>query len=258
MIPVLSTCLIHIVCLGTTAGLSIPAVTEPPVWVDRLEQLDPARPLEYFELAEEVADAAETAEQRSLALELFAIAGQLDFDQLGQSSILAIGYFSEDPVQKQRLRIAANLLSRERLFQDSDRDGTLSSQEDQLRFGQMLGAVRAGENQQARELLAYPGVRALLFEYGDLLGLDPASFLETLESRSRTTTSSELTRQLLVEWTVLDRPGLNWSAELLASGGAPLTVIDILDMGALLGAEVDRPYWRSGGWSERPHSEINE
>ena len=61
-----------------------------------------------------------------------------------------------------------------------------------------------------------------------------------------------------LEWTVLDRPGLNWSAELLASGGAPLTVIDILDMGALLGAEVDRPYWRSGGWSERPHSEINE
>ena len=118
----------------------------------------------------------------------------------------------------------------------------------------MLGAVRSGEIQQARELLKHPGVRSLLFEYGALLGLDPSSFLEKLESRSPIAISSELTRQLLVEWAVLDRPGLNWSAELLASGGAPLTVIDILDLGALLGADADRPFWSEGGWSERPRS----
>ena len=254
MIPILPVWLVRIVCLVWTPACLVSPVTDISSWVDRLEQLDPSRPLEYFELAEEIADTGTTPEERLLALELFALAGQLDFDQLGQSSILAIGYFSTDPIQKERLQIAANLLSKERLFQGRDQQSSFSSQEDQFRFGQMLGAVRSGEIQRARELLKSPGVRSLLFEYGDLLGLDPVDFLEKLESRSPIGISSELTRQLLVEWTVLDRPGLNWSAELLASGGAPLTIIDIVDLGALLGADADRPYWRGGGWSQRPLS----
>ena len=257
MIHSMLACLLQVSLL---AAVELPgprqSVDEVPSLQQRLEQLDPARPEEYFELAEEVADSAKTPEQRTLALELFALAGQLDFDRLGRSAILAIGHFTTDPDQKNRLRIAAELLSNQGLFQPRSRAGADSSQESRLLFGRMLGAVWAGRIQEARELLKQPGVRPLLQKYGELLGLDPDTFIEQLQSRATTPGSFEVTRQLLVEWTVLDRAGLSWSAELVASEGRPLTVIDLVDRGALLGADVTRPYWRSGGWSG-PAAEVD-
>ena len=66
------------VCLHAMQVMTASEASDP--WIERLEQLDPSRPLEYFALGEEIADVAEahSAEQR-LALELFALAGQLDF-----------------------------------------------------------------------------------------------------------------------------------------------------------------------------------
>ena len=37
----------------------------------------------------------------------------------------------------------------------------------------------------------------------------------------------------------------------------PLTVIDLGDMETLLGADVKRPYWRSGRWSDSAASELD-
>lgn len=226
-------------------------------WTERLEQLDPSRPLEYFELGEEIADVAEahSAEER-LSLELFALAGQLDFKRLGRSSILAIGHFTSNPNQKRRLLDAAELLSDHRLFKPEVAAERGSALQDQVAFGMMLGALRLERWDDARTLLENPGVMALLLEHGDLLGLDPATLALELES-GRVSVIGELKRHLLVEWSVHDRSGLDWAVELEVSNGMPLTVIDLGDMETLLGADVKRPYWRNGSWSDSAAFELD-
>ena len=245
-------------CLIITFGVAIQAMQSalesenPGPWIERLERLDPSRPMEYFELGEEIANVAEEhSEEQQLALELFALAGQLDFKRLGRSSILAIGHFTSNRMQKRRLLDAADLLSPQRLFKSigvADQAGGLQAQ---IEFGRVLAALRLEEWEQARALLESPQVRALLFQHGELLGLDPMSLLLELES-GRVSGTGDVKRHLVVEWSILDPSGLDWAVELTVSNGAPLTVIDLGDMQTLLGADVRRPYWRSGGWTESP------
>ena len=240
-------------CLTIMIGISVQSVPVPEasnLWTERLERLDPSRPIEYFELGEEIADIAEEhSDEQRLALELFALAGQLDFKRLGRSSILAIGEFTSNPLQKRRLLDAADLLSTQRLFQPSgvtDQGGVLQAQID---FGMMLAALRLERWDEAIDLLENPQVRTLLFEYGDLLGVDPKIVLLELES-GRVSVIGDMKRHLIAEWSVLARSELDWAVELEVSSGVPLTVIDLGDMQNLLGADVRRPYWRSGSWSD--------
>ena len=240
--------------IGLTAfcAPSRPSAQDPigsTPWVDRLEQLDPARPLEYFELGEEIADLAEEhSDQQQLAIELFALAGQLDFKRLGRSSILAIAAFTSNPIQKRRLLDAADLLSAQRHFRSRALVDDLVTADAKMDFGMVLAALRLEDWDQANDLLRDPELRAMLQQNGDLLGLDSKALLLELEA-GRVTFTGDLKRHLLVEWSVLDRSGLDWSVELEVSNAEPLTVIDLGDMQALLGADVKRPYWRSGGWS---------
>ena len=59
-------------------------------WEERLARLDPLRPLDYLELAEEVADAAQDDDERELARQLCGLAGALDTERFGRSAMLAI------------------------------------------------------------------------------------------------------------------------------------------------------------------------
>ncbi|MEE2682008.1 MAG: hypothetical protein VX641_06510 [Planctomycetota bacterium] len=239
-----------LLCLHATQSVPTADALEP--WQDRLERLDPSRPVEYLELGEEIMDLAEAhSEEQRLALELFALAGLLDFDRLGRSSILAIGHFTSNPNQKRRMLDAAAMLSDQRLVKrDSlrQRGGDL---QDQISFGRLLASLRLEEWEDARAQLAKPGVRSLLVEHGDLLGVDPNTLMLELEA-GRASVTGDLKRHLLVEWSVHDRAGLDWAVELEVSHGMPLTVTDVSDLQTLLGADVKRPYWRSGAWSGDP------
>ena len=79
-------------------------------WTERLELLTPEDPLAYFELGEEVQDAATTRQERALARALFGLAGLLDRATLGRSAALAIASLEETPLAKRRLEAAAALL----------------------------------------------------------------------------------------------------------------------------------------------------
>ena len=79
-------CLAVLFCMFPSAlGVSASAPTR---WDARLEALDPTRPLDYFLLGEEVADAAVNEAERQLARELFGLAGALDRDRLARSAAL--------------------------------------------------------------------------------------------------------------------------------------------------------------------------
>lgn len=233
--------------LGATAPR--PLAIPDPDWSVRLERLEPSRPLEYFELAEEICDASDDPRETGLALQLFALAGQLDFESLGYSSILAIRHHTTDPDKKAYLEVAAGLLSNRDLFEPPAGFLPLVSEEDRIAFGRMLAAWRMGRQPEVSKLVQVPGVRALLERYAEVLGRDPLTLVEQLSSRLPSLDARQLRRQLLLEWAVLDRGGLNWSAELSFSGGAPLQIIDLIDFQELLGVDVGLPYWREGGWT---------
>ena len=65
----------------------------------------------YFELAEEIADAAKNDEERQLARHVFALAGALDPRHLGRSACLALAQLEDQPTARARLLALASLLS---------------------------------------------------------------------------------------------------------------------------------------------------
>ena len=79
-------------------------------WDARLAVLDPLRPYDYFELAEEVADAATTDAERGLARELFGYAGALDTDRLGRSALLALASMAPTARERDRAMAAAEII----------------------------------------------------------------------------------------------------------------------------------------------------
>ncbi len=79
-------------------------------WLNRLEALNPADALAYFELAEEVADAAGDQLPHDLANRLYALAGVLDQPRLGRSACLALADLQDHPQAKRRLLALASLL----------------------------------------------------------------------------------------------------------------------------------------------------
>src|SRR5690606_40590935 len=70
------------------SSFAVSALAQPLVaqqatrWEAQLEALQPQEPMRYFELAEEIADAATTPAERQLAQHLCALAGLLDRDRL--------------------------------------------------------------------------------------------------------------------------------------------------------------------------------
>ncbi|MCP4066876.1 MAG: hypothetical protein GY741_01205, partial [Phycisphaeraceae bacterium] len=102
----------HRVPLGILLALatSVLLAAAMPVevdWEPRLEGLDPRRPMAYFELGEEIADAATSPESRELARRLFGIAGRIDREGLGASAALALAALAPDRRTAARLRAVA-------------------------------------------------------------------------------------------------------------------------------------------------------
>ena len=250
----LASSLLLLGCVCAASGTPHPLQVPDVDWTPRLLQLDPSRPTEYFELAEEVADASDDPSDVQLALQLFALAGQLDFERLGYSSILAIRHHTTDPDKQAYLRVAADLLSNQELFVPPVGSSASVLDEDRMEFGRMLAAWRMGRQSEVAKLIQAPGVRSLVGRYAEVLGRDPLTLAAQLDTRLPSLDRRQLRRQLLLEWAVLDREGLNWSAELSFSGGAPLQIIDLIDFQELLGIDVERPYWSSGEWRSRPES----
>lgn len=80
------------------------------VAVDRLEKLDPAKPTDYRDYAEELAEKREDPEARETALRLYLIAASLDQAKLGRSSLLAMAALARTPAEAKTFRAMSFLL----------------------------------------------------------------------------------------------------------------------------------------------------
>ena len=224
-------------------------------WEQRLRALDPTRPIEYFELGEEVEDAARSAEDRALARELFGLAGLLDRQGLGRSAALAIASLEERAIARDRLRAAAELLAPVDTIDPGTRGAQSTSREGRLAFCHALGALRRGDGSRVARHLASADAEVVLEDLGPLLPGGSARFMRDAEVYSGglrpDLDSEEVEAHLLVEMVALSPTKTSWAVALSASEGAPLMVVDLKRLDRLFGVDPTRPYWRDGRWVDR-------
>ena len=146
-------------------------------WSDRLEALDPMRPLDYLVLAEEVADAAASEGERQLARELFGLAGALDTERLGRSALLALAQFASDPRERDRALAAAEIVG--------GRGGSLrvfrADPEQIEALSRAFSFYRRGEGRKALNVLRQADADAVLDEVGRAIPGGAEAFRASLD-----------------------------------------------------------------------------
>lgn len=226
-------------------------------WEQRLLELDPIRPMAYFELGEEVEDAARTPEERALARQLFGLAGLLDEKGLGSSAALAIASLEDESrsVSRDRLRAAAELLTpagTANLFVNQD---PVLTAEGRLAFCNALGSLRRGDGVRARRHLGNADAMAVLETLGPLISGGVEGLRRDLsfyEGGLRPDLSpEEIETHLVAELIALSPSDAGWSVSLRATDASPLLVVDLERLDRLFGVDPARPYWRDGRWVGR-------
>jgi hypothetical protein len=225
-------------------------------WDERLEQLRPQEPTKYFELAEEVADAAETDSDRDLAAHLFALAGALEPDRLGRSACLALADMEENPQARKRLQALAALLpgaTGSALVESSSAaaDWTPAAA---AAVGEALSYYRRGDGSRALTALKQPGADALLQRFSPMLPGGYQRFIEdckAYQGQAPTLSAADVIRMLRFESSILAGRDRAWSSELLLSAGQPLIEVDPTRLEESLNVDVTRPVYRNRRWVER-------
>ena len=224
-----------------------------------LSELRPEEPMVYFELAEEIADAAEEPKQRALARRLFALSGVLAPEQLGRSACLALADMEEDEQARRRLMALASLFGSPDLSQVGAEDWGASPIEKHtssavLAVTEAMSHYRRGMGSQAMAALRKPGVMELLEECEDHLPGGINRFMEDCKlyrGQLRPNLSEDhRVRMLRLEIALLTSSDRPWSSELLYGRGRPLIEVDPLRLEEAFGVDGSRPIYRDGKWVE--------
>jgi hypothetical protein len=243
------------------AVLAAPAAAQrsarPQVrWGPRLESLTPTAPMDYFELAEEVADAAKGQADLSLARHLFGLAGALDPGRLGRSACLALADLARDEHVRRRYLALATLLDRRggaggwsgREEAEIDRTAALA-------LAEALSHYRNGNGDKALTSLRSPGAMDLLRGHGPALRGGVDRFLadcQLYKGQSRPFVSDQdLVVMLRLEVALLAGRERTWADELLLTGGRPLVEVDPGRLEETFGVDASRPYFVDGEWRGR-------
>ncbi len=226
-------------------------------WTDRLEALEPGNPIEYFELAEEVADAAAGPADSDLARQLFALAGVLDPSALGRSACLALADMEENELNRRRLLALAPLLGGGGIGQGPSLNpaSPMAGMEEAstlLAVTEALSHYRRGRGNKALDSLDEPGAMELLTNCGHLLHGGTDRFLEDCrlyKGQLRPSLSEEdILRMLRLEIALLGGDDRPWSSELLISRARPLIEVDPNQLEEALGVDASLPIYRAGVW----------
>ena len=229
-------------------------------WREALCALNPSDPLAYIELAEDIVDAAHTADTRSanelraLARQLFGLAGALDSSAYGRSACLALAELATDESERERFFALAKLLpSRDVLasWLPSAGDEPVSPSV-ALALSEALGHYRQGQGNRALSLLQKHDMDAMLARFGDLLPGGPERFLEDCKhytgGRKPTIFEGGIARMLILESALLAGTERSWAGEVLLTSAKPLIEIDPSRLDEMLGVDASRPYFVDGQW----------
>ena len=217
-------------------------------WQDRLARLDPLRPLDYLELAEEVADAAATEDDRELARRLFGLAGALDTERLGRSAMLAIAALANDASSRARAEAAAELVG----GQGVAREGLRVEPVQLEALARSFSYYRRGDGRRALSALRQNAADALLEAVGARLPGGTQAYRDecaAMRASGAVVVDPEMVRRQLEIELALRRGELrSLSLDVALRGDEPLVEIDLADPQALWGVDPSRPWWRDGAW----------
>lgn len=228
-------------------------------WDQRLAELEPGRPMAYFELAEDIADAAETPQEEQLARHLFALAGVLDRDHLGRSACLALADMEEDEAHRRRLLALAALVGGGGIAQPTLADGTTTPGSELtattiLALTDAFSYYRRGRGTKALTALEKGNAQRLLEECERFLRGGLNRFLEDCRNyRGQlrpTLTERDLVRMLRLEVALLAGADRSWSSDLLFGRGQPLLEVDPTRLAEMLGVNAACCVYRDGQWVE--------
>ena len=250
-----------VLCGG--AGLTARAVAESSVvkvtaqvtaqaatarWQTRLARLDPLRPLDSLELAEEVADAAKDEDERDLARRLFGLAGALDTERLGRSAMLAIAALAGDLSTRARAEAAAELVGGQGTARESLRVESVQLEA----LTRSFSHYRRGDGRRALAALRQNGADALLDVVGARLPGGAQGYRDectAMRASSAVVIDPDMVRRQLELELALRRGELrSLSLDVALRGDEPLVEIDLADPQALWGVDPSRPWWRDGAW----------
>jgi hypothetical protein len=231
-------------------------------WEARLAALDPARPIEYLELAEEVADglpranAGQAAAQgapdgtRALARQLYGLAGALDTARLGRSAMLGIATLAEDDDARRRAELAAELVGGRGAMRETLRVDPAALES----LSRAFSYYRRGNGTKALAALRQSGADALLDAIEKGIPGGAQSFraeCRAMRGANRLPADPETESRLLFVELALRRGEVRGvGLDILLEGDAPLPEIDLADPQALWGVNPKRAFWRDGGWKE--------
>jgi hypothetical protein len=247
--------------LVAVQGLRGPSTAAPPAAADRearLAALDPLVPLDYFELAEEIADSAVTADDRGLARTLFGLAGTLD-RSLARSAALALAATSRDEAEARRLLAVAALVD-ERGGASLLEAVTPPSAAAAVGLSEAFSHFRRGQGSRALGSLKNPETDALLERFGPALTGGAARFREDCKAfrggMRPELPPTERRNLLAIEEAALAAAGSSkdrtWSSILVETADRPLLEVDAERLAEAFGVDPTRPYWRSGRWQAAP------
>ena len=217
-------------------------------WQTRLARLDPLRPLDYLELAEEVADAAKDEDERDLARKLFGLAGALDTERLGRSAMLAIAALAGDLSTRARAEAAAELVGGQGTARESLRVESVQLEA----LTRSFSHYRRGDGRRALAALRQNGADALLDVVGARLPGGAQGYRDectAMRASSAVVIDPDMVRRQLELELALRRGELrSLSLDVALRGDEPLVEIDLADPQALWGVDPSRPWWRDGAW----------
>ncbi len=218
-------------------------------WEPRLALLDPLRPYDYFELAEEVADNATNADERDLANQLFGLAGALDTDRLGPSALLALAQIAASPRERDRALAAAEIIGGRGAAQR-----VLRAEPEQIEnISRAFSFYRRGDGRKAISVLKQANADALLTEVGEALSGGADAFRSECASMrssgSAAVDADSLRQQLIVELALRRGEARSTALDVELRGDEPLIEIDRTDPASLWRVDPQKPWWRGGKWS---------
>ncbi len=167
-------------------------VLHQPVDAERLAGLDPAKPKDYRDYAEELAEKLVDPEARDASLRLYLIAAHLDPEGLGRGALLGMSGLARSPAEADRFRAAAflvdpahdpRLLARTSAPAGDAPLADLTMSLEIRALWRALELLRKGHQMEANQLGRRPGIEQFFAKYEDVLS--QAEFLAACEDRVR-------------------------------------------------------------------------
>lgn len=249
-----------IIMTGFIAPLHAPEpAAQDADWTARLTALAPTDTAAYLKLAEEVADAATSDDERDLARHLFRLAGAMDDARYGRSAALALADLAITDADKRTWLALATLLDRRSVMPAWNarlEDDAAVEPDRALALCNAFSYYRLGRGERVLQLDREHNLESLLYRFSRQIG-DPDRFLEDARLYQRGSKQPRMSDAVLVdmlrlEVALLSGARSSWSADRLLNGGDILVEVNPDNPAQAFGVDPSMAYYRNGRWTSRP------